>query len=186
MDRGVRKLRIFNCDDDYLVFLRIMQVAQERFETTIHAYCLMSNHFHILLGTNEIETWQFMHYLDSCYANYYNHRHGYTGHLFESRYKGFLVKDAPYFLQTSRYIHLNPVKAGMVDRPEEYPWSSYRTLIGLGDDGITEVKTTLKYFGKDPADSYRQYVEAVGHRYHKEDEAVQETIGEKELWVPPQ
>ena len=62
--------------------------------------------------------------------------------MFEGRYKGYLVKDDPYFLQTSRYIHLNPVKAGMVGRAEEYPWSSYKTMVGMEDDGITYVDQT--------------------------------------------
>ena len=76
--------------------------------------------------------------MSECYAMYLNHKYSYRGHVFESRYKSCLVKEDAYFLQTSRYIHLNPVKAQMTNYPEDYPWSSYQTMIGLSDDRITE------------------------------------------------
>ena len=70
-----------------------------------------------------------MKYMSECYAMYLNHKYSYRGHVFESRYKSCLVKEDAYFLQTSRYIHLNPVKAQMTNYPEDYPWSSYQTMI---------------------------------------------------------
>ena len=142
MKRGVRKQKIFNEEIDYQVFLEIMRCAQEKCKCKVHAYCLMTNHFHILLGTDDIEVGRYMQYLASCYATYYNRKYGFSGHVFEGRYKGYLVKDDSYFLQTSRYIHLNPVKAGMVGSAEEYPWSSYKTMVGMEDDGITYVDQT--------------------------------------------
>ena len=112
------------------------------------AYCLMTNHIHLLLETGDMEIWKFMKYMSECYAMYLNHKYSYRGHVFESRYKSCLVKEDAYFLQTSRYIHLNPVKAQMTNYPEDYPWSSYQTMIGLSDDRITEKKKTLAYFPK--------------------------------------
>lgn len=79
-----------------------------------------------------------MKYMSECYAMYLNHKYSYRDHVFENRYKSCLVKEDAYFLQTSRYIHLNPVKAQMTNYPEDYPWSSYQTMIGLSDDRITE------------------------------------------------
>jgi hypothetical protein len=91
----------------------------------------MSNHFHLLLETREIEVGKFMKALASKYAMQYNHRYSYKGHVFEDRYRSCLVETDEYFLQTSRYIHLNPVKANMVEHPEDYNWSSYRSILGI-------------------------------------------------------
>ena len=103
----------------------------------------MTNHIHLLVETGDVEIGKFMKYMSECYAMYINHKYSYRGHVFESRYKSCLVKEDTYFLQTSRYIHLNPVKARMVTHPEEYLWSSYQTVIGIADDRITEKEKTL-------------------------------------------
>ena len=86
----------------------------------LHAYCLMTNHIHLLVETGDMEIGKFMKYLSECYAIYFNQKYFYRGHVFEGRYKSCLVKEDTYFLQTSRYIHLNPVKAQMINYPEDY------------------------------------------------------------------
>lgn len=86
---------------------------------------------HLLLETDRIEVDKFMKRMSERYAMYFNHKYSYRGHVFEGRYKSCLVRDDAYFLQTSRYIHLNPVKAGIITRPEEYFASSYCTMIGI-------------------------------------------------------
>lgn len=144
----------------------------------------MTNHVHLLLETDDIEIGKFMKYMSECYAIYYNHKYGYRGHVFESRYKSCLVKEDAYFLQTSRYIHLNPVKAQMTDYPEDYLWSSYRTMIGIEDDGITEKKKTLAYFPKNSIYQYREFVEDIGHKYIVQEQHIRKMIGEDELWLP--
>ena len=141
MERGIRRGAIYEDEGDYQVFLAIMKSAQEKYGCTLHAYCLMTNHFHLLIETDEVTVSKFMKQLASCYAIFFNRKYGYKGHLFEGRYKSCLVQDDAYFLQTSRYIHLNPAKAGMVAHPEDYQWSSYRTMItiiGLGDLSVKE------------------------------------------------
>ena len=143
MHRGVRRKPIFEDEMDHQVLLQIIKTSLSKYNCRLHAYCLMTNHVHLLLETDDIEIGKFMKYMSECYAIYYNHKYGYRGHVFESRYKSCLVKEDAYFLQTSRYIHLNPVKAQMADYPEDYLWSSYRTMIGITDDGITEKKKTL-------------------------------------------
>ena len=125
-----------------------------------------------------------MKYMSECYAIYYNHKYGYRGHVFESRYKSCLVKEDAYFLQTSRYIHFNPVKAQMADYPENHLWSSYRTMIGIADDGITEKKKTLAYFPKNSIYQYREFVEDIGHKYIVQEQHIRKMIGEDELWLP--
>lgn len=92
---------------------------------TIHALCLMTNHFHMCIETEDVEIWKIMHRLLLTYAANYNIKYKLTGHLFENRYIGQLIEDDRYFLEVSRYIHLNPVKAGMVREPLSYEYSSY-------------------------------------------------------------
>ena len=129
MERGIRRLEIFQDEFDYQVFLEILKKESEQKKCNIHAYCLMTNHFHLLAESQNVEIGKFMKSLAGKYAMYYNHRHSYKGHVFEDRYKSCLVETDEYFLQTSRYIHLNPVKAKMTEHPEDYKWSSYRNFI---------------------------------------------------------
>ena len=131
-----------------------------------------------------MEIWKFMKYMSECYAMYLNHKYSYRGHVFESRYKSCLVKEDAYFLQTSRYIHLNPVKAQMTNYSEDYPWSSYQTMIGLSDDRITEKKKTLAYFPKNSIFRYREFVEDIGHKYIVQEQQIRKMMGEDELWLP--
>ena len=164
MERGIHRQAIYKEEGDYYAFLAIMKSALEKYDCILHAYCIMTNHFHLLLGTGEVEISKFMKQLANCYAMYFNRKYGYKGHLFEGRYKAYLVESDSYFLQTSRYIHLNPVKAGIVAYPEDYRWSSYRTIIGLGDDKITQISRTHAFFGRDAAIRYREFIEDTGHK----------------------
>lgn len=184
MERGIRRQIIVEDITDYQVFLEIMKQALKKNRCKLHAYCIMTNHFHLLLETQEIEIGKFMKYLANNYAIYFNRKYGYRGHLFEGRYKSCLVKEDAYFLQTSRYIHLNPVKAGMVRGAEEYRWSSYRTMIGMKDDQITEVDRTWNYFQDHPAIRYREFVENAGYKYQMHDKNIQKEMGEDDLWLP--
>ena len=184
MSRGVRRKDIFTDDMDRQVFLEILKVSLKRFKCILHAYCLMTNHIHILLETSAIEVGKCMKYMLGCYAMYFNEKYHYKGHLFENRYKSCLVKDDGYFLQTSRYIHLNPVKAGMAEHPEDYQWSSYRTMIGMSDDCITEKMKTLAYFPGNGVLRYRDFVEDIGHKYIVQECEIGKSIGEDDLWLP--
>ena len=155
MERGVRRQEIFQDEFDYQVFTELLKTAAEDNGCMIHAYCFMTNHFHLLVETGDMEIGKFMKQIACKYAMYYNHRYGYKGHVFEGRYKSCLVQTDEYFLQTSRYIHLNPVKAGMVFRPEAYRWSSYRGMVNMQDDGITFHAKTLAYFKNGGIYGYR-------------------------------
>ena len=104
--------------------------------------------------------------------------------MFEGRYKSCLVKEDSYFLQTSRYIHLNPVKAGMVKYPEEYRWSSYRTMVGLSDDKITMVSKTLAYFKNNSVMRYRKFVADTGHKYIMQEQKDGRMIEDDAMWLP--
>lgn len=184
MERGIRRQEIFIDEMDYQAFFAITKSALKKNRCTLHAYCMMTNHFHMLLETDDIEIGKFMKQLASGYAIYFNRKYSYKGHLFEGRYKGCLVKDDAYFLQTSRYIHLNPVKAKMTEYPEDYPWSSYRTMIGIADDCMTETSRTIKYFGRNGVIGYREFIEETGHKYQIQENDIRKRMGEDELWLP--
>lgn len=184
MERGVRRQIIFQDDFDKMIFMEILRNEINKKECKLHAYCLMSNHFHLLLETGGIEIGKFMKALACKYAMQYNRRHPYKGHVFEGRYVSCLVEKDNYFLQTSRYIHRNPVKAKMVEKAEDYKWSSYRVLLGLNDDKVTERDKTLNYFGEKGVFGYREFVEDIGNKYIEQEHDIMKRMGENELWLP--
>ena len=184
MERGIRRQEIFKEEMDYQMFLAILKKVVESYETTVHAYCLMTNHIHLLLETNVSEIGRIMQKIAGDYARTYNRKYGYRGHLFEDRYKSCLVKDDAYFLQTSRYIHLNPVKARMAAHPEDYRWSSYRTVLGMSDDRITVREKTLGYFKGKSVHRYRDFVEDIGHKYTVTESEIHKEIEEDEILLP--
>ena len=184
MERGIRRQVIFQEDIDYQLFLLILKRITKKYGAKVHAYCLMTNHIHLLMETGEIEIGKIMQKIAGDYAKTYNKRYGYRGHLFEDRYRSCLVKDDEYFLQTSRYIHLNPVKAHMSECPEHYKWSSYNTMIGISDDKITAKERTLAYFKGNRIQGYRSFVEDCGYKYTVTETEIHRQIEEDEEWLP--
>ena len=184
MERGIRRQEIFTEEMDYQMFMAILKKVVGRYGAKVHAYCLMTNHIHLLLETNESEIGKIMQKIAGDYARTYNMKYGHKGHLFEDRYKSCLVKDDDYFLQISRYIHLNPVKARMAVYPEDYKWSSYRTMLGISDDQITVKERTLGYFHGKSVHRYRDFVEDIGHKYMVTESEIHKEIEEDEIWLP--
>lgn len=134
MSRGNRRTSIFKDKADYIEFLELLGIVKKTFGFKIHALCLMTNHFHMALETQEVQLWKIMHKLLLAYAANYNNKYQLTGHLFESRYTAQIIEDDRYFLEVSRYIHLNPVKARMVREPLAYEYSSYSLFVTSGED----------------------------------------------------
>jgi REP element-mobilizing transposase RayT len=126
MNRGRRGEAIFQSKDDYQRFIDILHEAIELFSLRISAYCLMSNHYHLLVQTPDANLSRCMRHINGVYTQRFNARHGYDGPLFRGRYKAILVGQDRYLLQLIRYIHKNPLRAGIVNRPELYEWSSHR------------------------------------------------------------
>jgi putative transposase len=158
--RGNEQKDVFRSRRDREQFLSYLQSATERYDAVIHAYCLMSNHYHLLLETPSGNLSQIMRHINGAYTTYFNIKRKRAGHLFQGRYKAILVEADEYAVELSRYIHLNPVRAGMAAKPEEYEWSSYRNLIGM-----TETPTwlttsfVLGYFsGNSARDKYCEFV----------------------------
>jgi REP element-mobilizing transposase RayT len=158
--RGNEQKDIFKSRKDRKKFLDYLESATERYGAVIHAFCLMNNHYHILLETPTGNLSQIMRHLNGSYTTYFNVKRKRAGHLFQGRYKAILVEADSYGLELSRYIHLNPLRAGSVNRPEEYEWSSYRHYIGLSK-APSWLKTgfVLDVFGgKDVERKYREFV----------------------------
>jgi len=132
--RGDRRNKIYQIDSDYSRFLKYLQIAEKRYKYNLYAYVLMPNHYHLLIETLQANLSKIMHYINSSYTTYFNIRHRKVGHLFQGRYKSIIVDKDSYFLELTRYIHLNPVRAGMVKSPEEYKWTSYNSYIGREDN----------------------------------------------------
>lgn len=133
--RGNERKAIFTKDRDREKFLEYLQKAKEKYKFYLYAYVLMTNHYHLLLETKLPNISRIMQYINTSYTTYYNVKYKRSGHLFQGRYKSIVVDKESYFLELSRYIHLNPVRAKMVSRPQEYAWSSYQGYISKSGDG---------------------------------------------------
>ena len=129
--RGVGKADIFLDDSERREFLKRLAEAVRRFNVLCHAYCQMTNHYHLAITTLEPNLSRAMQYLNGCYAQWWNRRHDRVGHVFQARFHSQVIQDEAYLVNACKYIALNPVRAGMVSCPEEWPWSSYRAMIGL-------------------------------------------------------
>lgn len=160
--RGNDLKDIFKTRRDREKFLSYLESASERYGAVIHAYCMMSNHYHLLMETPEGNLSQIMHHINGAYTTYFNVKRQRSGHLFQGRYKAIVIDVDEYASEVSRYIHLNPVRAGIVDKPEEYAWSSYMYYIGRKK--IPEwlmADFILGYFGKEISDAQKRYLEFV-------------------------
>lgn len=160
--RGNQRERIFWDDKDREEFKRILKRTKERYGYLIHAYVLMDNHYHLLIETPYANLKQIMQNINTSYTVYANRRHKRFGHLLQGRYKAFIVDKESYLLELGRYIHLNPVRAGIVKEPGEYRWSSYREYIhGSRHQAITDTDNTLYVFSKRRAIAVKKYQEFV-------------------------
>jgi putative transposase len=171
--RGNERRPIFFDDLDRSMFLTFLGQAVRRFGWSLSAYVLMTNHFHLVVQTPEANLSRGMHWLNTVYVVWFNRRYQRSGHLYQGRFKAFLIEKELYFMEVLRYVVLNPVRAGMVERPEDYQWSSYRATAGLepAPDWL-DLAPTLGPFAPD-----REIAEA----YYRE--FVAQKVGSKErLW----
>lgn len=180
MSRGNLKQDILGQERDKAYFLTLLETGAERYHIHIFAYCLMNNHYHLSLRISSENLPEFMHFLGSSYANYLV-RGGWIGHVFSGRYKAIRVDEEEYFLIVNRYIHLNPVEGGIVEKPSEYKWSSYGSCISGRNHKWLELDWLDEYFGpgKEAArKGYRQFVEeAMGmESYYPENRVVAQAL----------
>ncbi|WP_127474661.1 REP-associated tyrosine transposase [Sulfurivermis fontis] len=160
--RGNAREPIFHDDDDRQTFLALLGEVITRFGWMCHAYCLMGNHYHLLLETPDPNLSLGMRHLNGVYTQRFNRRHSRVGHVFQGRFKAILVEKDSYLLELARYIVLNPVRAGMVKDAALYPWSSYRaTAGGKCAPAWLTTASILGLFAKTDAVARRRYCEFV-------------------------
>ena len=163
--RGNAGEHVFKGDADKKKFLQYLAKDVERFSIILHTYCIMSNHYHLLIETPLPNLSVAIQWLNISYAAYYNKRHQRSGHIFQGRYKSILIDKDDYIKQLSRYIHLNPVRAKLVSKPLDYQWSSYSAFIEKAKDcDWLETSGILQHFGKKRKQSkanYKIFVEEV-------------------------
>jgi REP element-mobilizing transposase RayT len=160
--RGNDRADIFLTDADRLLFLDILGVVVEKQRWVCFAYCLMPNHYHVLVETPDANLSRGMRELNGLYTQRLNHRHKRVGHVFQGRYKGILVERESHLVELGRYVVLNPVRAGMVEEAVAYRWSSLRATLGLASPPPwLTVQSLLESFGS--AERYLEFVrEGVG------------------------
>ena len=180
--RGNERKAVFKSKRDREKFLEYLESATQRYDARIHAYCLMDNHYHLLLETPSGNLSQIMRHINGAYTTYFNVKRRRSGHLFQGRYQAILVEMDEYAKELSRYLHLNPVRAKMVQTPEAYAWSSYRYYIGRKKPAKWLCRDfILGYFGqKVPAaqKAYQKFVSTfVNQEYDSPlDEVVSSTL----------
>jgi putative transposase len=131
--RGDRREPIYKDDDDRHAYLAVLAEALDRFDAQALAYCLMGNHYHLVLHTRQANLSRLMRHVNGVYTQAFNRHHGLVGHLFQGRFKAILVDRDAYLLEVCRYVELNPVRAKMVAAPLDWPWSSYGAHVGQAD-----------------------------------------------------
>ncbi len=156
--RGNERKTIFKGSRDREKFIEYLQSSTERYSAVIYCYCLMDNHYHLLMETPEGNLAAIMQHLNGSYTTFFDVKHKRAGHLFQGRYHAILVEADAYALELSRYIHLNPVRAGIATHPDEHPWSSYVHYI----DGRLQpewllTSPILGYLSRKEADARRKY-----------------------------
>ena len=156
--RGDRREAIYEDDEDREKFLGVLAETVDRYNWICHAYCLVTNHYHLVIETVEGNLSEGMRHLNGVFTQSSNRRHQRNGHLFQGRFKGILVDKEAYLLELSRYVVLNPVRAGLVTLPEEWPWSSYRAMVGDASPPTRlTVKGILSQFGRTLGKARQRY-----------------------------
>lgn len=156
--RGNERKAIFKSRRDRAKFIEYLQSATERYGAAIYCFCLMDNHYHLLMETPEGNLSQIMQHINGSYTTYYNVKRKRAGHLLQGRYHAILVEADSYALELSRYIHLNPVRAGIATRPEEHFWSSYvHYTDGRNQPDWLQTSSILAYLSQKESDARKRY-----------------------------
>ncbi len=188
-------------------FLKLLGAAFDSHDVDCHAYCLMPNHYHLVITTNKPNVSHAIQRINSPYAEWWNDRHSRVGHVFQGRFGAQVVQDETYLLVVCRYIVLNPVRAHLVGTPEQWPWSSYRATAGLdGGPSFLDASGLRRWFGAADSEStqhrYREFVmngaaarrlpheavlgdEAFVERFDRHRRAASDEVPKRDRRVPP-
>lgn len=187
--RGNERRPIFVDDDDHARFVELLGKAVSRFGWNLTAYSLMPNHYHVVAELTENETLsRGIQWLDGGYAQWFNWRHDRVGHLYQGRFRAILVNQESHALEVLRYVVLNPVRANIVTRPEDYEWSSHRATLGVAPTpSWLDVERVLAQFGNTTGvarERYRRFVdEGIGSTRCPWDDLIAETYLGPQSWV---
>lgn len=185
--RGNNRENVFRDHSDYVRYLQKFSFFCREGDITLYAYCLMPNHIHLLLEMGEVSLSKVLQRFHTWYTQYFNRRYGRVGHLFQGRYKAIVCDKDAYLLELVRYIHLNPVRAGLVDSPEEYPWSSHRVYLSIDRSEVIDPSFVLKQFSDRLSAARRSYKTFVmeGSRQGRRDDLYkvsdQRVLGDEEF-----
>lgn len=167
VSRGNRRDPLFYCPDDFEAFFYILNQLHETHPFELASYCLMTNHFHLQLRSTQQPISKVMSLLNKRFADYFNTRYRLSGHVFEKRFFDEMIYDHEEMLRVSRYIHLNPVAAKMVIRPELYPWSSYRFYHADTNEELPpymNIASLLEDYRGTLEEKKRQYCETISEK----------------------
>jgi len=159
--RGNRKQLIFYNKSDYVKYLHLVYDYKERYMFHVYAYALMPNHIHLLIETNEIPLSVIMQGLQQSYTQYFNLKHNQVGHVFQGRYKASLCDKDSYLLELVRYIHLNPIRAGLAVELFEYPWTGHKEYEMRPQKAIIDAGYMLEYFGPSLSEARKYYAQFI-------------------------
>lgn len=159
MSRGSNKMDIFIDKEDRERYLEILKDKREDNNFSLYAYCIMSNHSHLIIMEDEESLPNIMKRINISYANYFNRKYGRVGHVFQDRYRSEPIEDDGYLLSAVRYVHNNPVKAKIVKKCEDFPWSSYNYYTGKFTNGIVDIEFVLPLFSKEIDKSIKLFKE---------------------------
>jgi len=174
--RGNHREDLFASSSDRATLNEIVADALDRFDARLHAFCWMTNHLHALVQIGESPLGNLVGSVASRYSRYRHKALGTTGHLFERRHGARLVAVDSYFLAVLRYVHLNPVKAGLASDPGEYPWSSHRVYLGAESIGWVTTELGLSLLGGDLRDARSAYSKLVGGSLPDDEIAIEERV----------
>jgi putative transposase len=158
--RGNQRQRVFKDMGDHWRYLKILADYKIRYEYALYAYVLMSNHVHLLIETRETPLSKILQGINQSYTMYFNRKYGTVGHLFQGRYKAILCDKDAYLLSLVKYIHLNPMRVGVVKEVEKYPWSSHRVYIERAEGesiGVVDTDQVLRMFSDNKGRARRAY-----------------------------
>ena len=157
--RGNQRQKVFLEEKDFLKYLEFLSDYKGRYGFRVYAYVLMSTHVHLLVETGQVPLSKVLQGINQRFTMYFNWRYGTVGHLFQGRYKAILCDKDAYLFSLVKYLHCNPVRAGMVGQPEEYRWSSHRAYLGQDRDGLVDTGLVLRMFSEDLKRGRRLYRE---------------------------
>ena len=179
--RGNQRQKIFLQKEDFLKYLEFLGDYKDRYRFFLFAYVLMENHVHLLVETGETPLSKILQGVNQRYTMYFNRRYQTVGHLFQGRYKAILCDRDEYLLTLVKYLHYNPVRAGVVKWPEQYSWSSHRQYIGLNKDGAVDTIPVLKMFSEDLSRARRFYRKYMGEEVTISKDDLYKTVDQRIL-----